>query len=104
MGTMRIEVTHSLPKDDAKARMQALGDYLFNKYDIKVAWDGDKASANGKYLVVTINGTMTVTDKFVDFEGKDPGFLFRGKAKDYLTGKITTYLDGKTPLDQLPRR
>ena len=104
MGNMRIEVAHSLPKDDALARMRALGDYLNNKYSIKVSWDGDKGRAVGKYLVVAIDGVMSVTEKFVDFEGKDPGFLFRGKAKDYLGGKIQTYLDPKTPVDSLPRK
>lgn len=101
---MRIEVAHKLTQAEAKQRMEALGDYLQNKHGINVAWNGDKATANGRYLVVHIEGSMTVTDKYVDFDGKDPGFLWRGKAKTYLQGKLETYLNPATPVEKLPRR
>jgi len=101
---MRIEVPHTFALAEAKQRMEALGDYLKNKHSINIVWDGNKATAKGRYLVVTVEGVMSVTDKYVDFDGKDPGFLWRGKAKDYLTGKLKTYLNPATPVDQLPRR
>lgn len=101
---MRFDVGHALPRAEAKQRMEALADYFRNKYEIKVDWNGDKAAIKGKYLVVSIEGTMSVNDKNVDFDGKDPGFLWRGKAKDYLTGKIKTYLDPAKPIDTLPRK
>ena len=104
MGNMRVEVPHNMPLADAKLRMEALGDYLQNRHGIKVVWNGNSASANGRYLVVGIEGTMTVSEKMVDFEGKDPGFLWRGKAKDYLAGKLKSYLDTATPVEQLPRK
>jgi hypothetical protein len=45
-----------------------------------------------------------VSEGVARFSGKDPGFLWRGKAKDYLEHKLKTYLDPGKPLDQLPRR
>ena len=38
------------------------------------------------------------------FEGKDPGMLWRGKAKDYLAAKLQKYLNPATRLEDLPTR
>jgi hypothetical protein len=101
----RIDYDHSLPIEDARARIHALGEYLTNKHGIGVTWSGeDQAKISGKYLVVTIDGTVSVEDEAVRFEGKDPGMLWRGKAKDYLSHKLQKYLDPSTPVDSLPRR
>jgi len=100
-----IDYDHSLSIEDARARIHALGEYLSNKHGIGVTWTGDdQAKISGKYLVVTIEGTVNVEAKSVRFEGKDPGMLWRGKAKDYLTNKLQKYLDASTPIDSLPRR
>jgi len=104
MGDFNLEQRFPMPKDDAKARLQALGEYLHNKHGLSVSWSGDSASVSGRYMVVSIEGTMTVSEGVVRFSGKDPGFLFRGQARDYLLHKLGKYLDPATPLDQLKRR
>lgn len=102
---MRIEhLLGSLTPEDARARLVALGEYFTNKHQIAVTWSGDRAAVKGKYLVVSIEGSLSFDGQRAIFEGKDPGMLWRGKAKDYLTAKIAKYLDPKTPLDTLPRR
>ena len=104
---MAFELTapHRLELADARARLHALGDYLANKYGLTVTWTGDdEASVSGSYLVVTISGSLRVTPSAVTFSGKDPGMLWRGKAKDYLLGKLDKYLNPSTPVDALPRR
>ena len=102
---MKIDFSHRLSQDDARARLKALGDYLQNHHGIGVTWsDADHARVTGKYLVVSIEGTVTLENGLVVFEGKDPGFLWRGKAKDYLLGKLKKYLDPQTTLDSLPRK
>jgi hypothetical protein len=103
---MKIEHRHGLSTDDAKARVRALGEYLQNKHGIGVTWDasGDTATVRGKYLVVDIEGSVSFTDGLVLFQGKDPGFLWRGKAQKYLSEKLQKYLDPGTALDALPRR
>jgi hypothetical protein len=104
MSELTLEHRFSMSKDDARARLQALGEYLQNKHGLSVAWSGDAATVSGRYLVVEISGRLTVSEGVARFSGKDPGFLWRGKAKDYLEHKLKTYLDPGKPLDQLPRR
>lgn len=102
--SLRIEHKHDLGIDDARERIRALGDYLNNKHGIGVTWTGqNEAKVLGKFMVVTIDATVTVEDKRVCFEGKDPGMLWRGKAKEYLTRKMGTYLDPGRRLEDLPR-
>ena len=104
---MAFELTihHGLELADARARLHALGDYLSNKHGLSISWNGeDEAFVSGSYLVVSISGSLRLTPTEVSFSGKDPGLLWRGKAKDYLTGKLEKYLNPATALDSLPRR
>jgi putative polyhydroxyalkanoate system protein len=101
---MRIEHRHELPEQEAKQRIEALGDYLANKYGLTVSWNGERASITGRYLIVTIEGTVAISPGKVVFEGKDPGMMWRSKARDYLEHKLSKYLDSKTPVESLPRR
>lgn len=103
MSTMRIEHRHPLGEDDARARMGALGEYLKNKYGLDVVWNGNAARVKGRYLVVDIDGTITLEPGVLRFEGKDPGMLWRSKAKAYLERKVATYMDPSAALDSLRR-
>ena len=101
---MEIDHKHALSIEDARARLKVLGEYLHNRHGIKVTWqDDDRAHFSGKYLVVKIEGNMTVEASRVRFKGEDPGFLWRKKATEYIEGKLTTYLDPKKALADLPR-
>ncbi len=103
--SLRIDYPHSLSTEDARERIRALGEYLSNKHGLNVSWDGDdRARISGKYLVVTIEGSVTLEPGKVSFDGKDPGMLWRGKAKDYLSAKLSKYLNASTPVADLPRR
>jgi hypothetical protein len=100
-----LSAPHRLELSDARARLRAMGDYLGNKYGLTITWTGeDEATVSGKYLVVSISGNLRLTPNTVTFSGKDPGMLWRGKAKDYLLGKIDKYMNPNTPLDALPRK
>lgn len=100
-----LSVPHGLELSDARARLHALGDYLRNKYGLAIQWTGeDEATVSGSYLVVTISGSLRLTPAGVNFTGKDPGMLWRGKAKDYLVRKLEKYLDPNVALGDLPRR
>lgn len=101
---MNIEYKHGLGKAEAKARLEALGEYLSNRHGIRVSWSSDeRATFTGKYMVVSIEGELSLTDEKVSFTGKDPGMLWRKKATSYIRDKLESYLDPKTPLDSLPR-
>ena len=92
-----------MSQEDAKARLGALGEYLKHKHNIEVIWTGDRATVKGRYMVVGIDGSLSFQGGKAVFEGKDPGFLWRGKAKDYLQNKLSMYLDPKTKLEDLRR-
>lgn len=100
---MEIVYRHSFDREEAKARIRALGEYLENRHGIRAQWSDNSARFSGKYMVVTIDGELTVGDDKVEFRGKDPGMLWRKKAKGYLQGKLETYLDPDTALADLPR-
>ena len=100
---MEIDFPYELSDQDARGRLDILSQYLANKHGIKVVWgDGDRARFSGRYLVVKIEGELTMHDHLVQFRGEDPGFLWRGRAKEYIHGKLAKYLDPKNAPDQLP--
>ena len=102
--SMEIDHKHGLPIEDARARMRILGEYLHNRHGIKVTWaDDDRARFSGKYLVVKIEGEMKIEEGRVRFNAADPGFLWRKKATEYIQGKLTSYMDPKKALADLPR-
>ena len=100
-----LSAPHRLELSDARERLHALADYLSNKYGLTITWTGeDVASVSGSYLVVAISGNLRLTPANVTFTGKDPGMLWRGKAKEYLVRKLEKYLDPSVTLGDLPRR
>ncbi|HEY0189912.1 MAG TPA: polyhydroxyalkanoic acid system family protein [Kofleriaceae bacterium] len=101
---MEIDFPYApLSDDEARSRLDILGKYLANKHGIKVSWlEASKARFSGKYLVVKIEGELTIGNGRAKFHGEDPGFLWRGKAKEYIQGKLAAYLNPKTPIEQLP--
>ena len=100
---MKFDYQYKVSQDEAIERLKVLGDYLKNRHGIDGSWNGNSAAFTGRYMVVKIDGRLTVDDGVVHFEGKDPGMLWRKKAIDYLRGKLETYLDPSTPVDELPR-
>jgi hypothetical protein len=100
---MEIDFPYELSDQDARGRLDVLSQYLANKHGIVVTWvDPAKARFSGKYLVVRIEGDLTLGSGHARFHGEDPGFLWRGRAKEYIQSKLAKYLDPKTPVDQLP--
>jgi hypothetical protein len=100
---MEIDFQYALSDPDAKSRLEMLGLYLGNRHGISVTWvDPSRAKFTGKYLVVKIDGELTVGNGRASFKGEDPGFLWRNRAKDYIQGKLAKYLDPTAELTQLP--
>ena len=100
---MEIEYPYTLSDDDARARLELLGTYLTNRHGIKVTWsDPTKARFSGKYLLVRIEGDLSLGGGKAHFKGEDPGFLWRKKATEYIKEKLEKYLDPKTEASTLP--
>ena len=101
---MRIEYAHTLTKDEARARLEALGEYLGSRHNIQVVWNGDRATFAGKFTkMVKIAGEMTCGEGKVLFNGEDPGFPWRSQATKYIKTKLDAYLDPGTPVEDLRR-
>src|SRR5579862_455568 len=103
MGMLKFEVPHALPKDEARKRTDALLHYWSKKYGVKFSWSGDGVQLEGKVMGVTLKGNLAVAEGKVGGEATDPGFLFRDKARQYLTRKFTSYLDAQADLAVLER-
>jgi hypothetical protein len=100
---MEIDFPYALSDDDARSRLEILGQYLGNKHGIRVTWvDGTRARFSGKYLVVKIDGELTLGNGQAQFRGEDPGFLWRNRAKEYIQKKLAKYLDPQAEPSQLP--
>lgn len=100
---MEIDFKYAVSDQDAKSRLEILGQYLANKHGIRVSWvDENRARFSGKYLVVKIEGELSLRDGRAIFKGEDPGFLWRNRAKDYIESKLASYLDPKTEASRLP--
>ena len=100
---MEIDFPYALSDEDARSRLEILGQYLVNRHGIRVTWvDQKTARFSGKYLVVKIDGELTLGNGRARFKGEDPGFLWRNRAKDYIQGKLEKYLDPKATLADLP--
>jgi hypothetical protein len=100
---MEIDFEYALPDAEARARLELLGAYLSNRHGIKVTWlDNERAQFQGKYLVVRIDGQLTMKAGKGQFKGEDPGFLWRGRAKDYIEKKLAKYLDPTANPAELP--
>lgn len=101
---MEIEYPYvPLSEDEARVRLETLGKYLTNRHGIAVTWlDPSRAKFNGKYLVVKIEGELSMGNGKATFKGHDPGWPWRKKAEDYIRGKLAHYLDPKVPAASLP--
>ncbi len=102
---LHVEVPHSLSQAEALERLRALGDYFVNRHGMNMRWESETVGhLAGRYLLIHIEGRFSIEQTRVQLDGKDPGVLLRRKAIDYLTRKISTYLNPATPIDQLPTR
>ena len=93
MGMLTFEVAHQLPRDEARKRVEKLTDHWASKYGVVTQWSGDSATVAGKVMGMKVDARITVAEGKVGGEATDPGFLFRNKARDYLTYKFTQALE-----------
>src|SRR6201992_3216025 len=100
---MEIDYPYKLSDQDARSRLDILSKYLAAKHGIQVTWaEPTKARFRGRYLVVKIEGELSLSNGHARFRGEDPGFLWRGKAKDYIKEKLAKYLDPENEAASLP--
>ncbi len=101
MGKLKFEVPHSLGREEAKKRVEALIGYWSRKYGVNAQWAGDNASFAGKAMGFTIDATLQILDGKVAAESTDPGLLLRGQATKYLQKTFARFLDPAKTLADL---
>lgn len=102
---MELDIPHSLALEEARARLQALCDYMQHRHGAQVTWiEQDRATIRGKYAVFAITAELRIEPGRVHVQGTDPGLALRAAAKKYVSGKLLFYLDPARAPDSLPRR
>ena len=71
------------------------------KYEL-TSYTLDPSKTTATSFVALTKGELTVAEGVVHVSGKDPGFLWRKRAVEYLKRKLATYLDPARPLQDLP--
>jgi len=101
---MKLEYVYTIPLEQARARIAALGEYLTNRHKIAVTWEGDRVVFKGRFKkIVKIRGVLRLAEGVALFDGEDPGIAWRGQATKYIKRKLNAYLDAGTPIEALPR-
>ena len=72
---MNFEYPYQVSKEEARERLGVLGEYLANRHGLKANWTENSGTFTGKYLMVKIEGSLTIADGVVKFQGRDPGRL-----------------------------
>lgn len=103
-GRIQLEVPHTLTLDEARSRIEALGEFYQNKYRAEVSWRGSDAEIAVRYLGIRIDVHVRVEGARVTCDATDPGFLLRARGIKYLRAKLERFLDPKNALGDLPRR
>ena len=103
MGKINLNISHSLPIEEARKRVEALLGYWSRKYNVQTKWAGDLVTFAGKQMGINIDGRLTISAGKLVGDAADPGFLLRGQAEKYLQKKFANYLDPKKTLADLAR-
>ncbi len=80
---MEIDYPYSLSDQEAWSQLALLGGIPRRaRHGIKVTWvDATRARFSGKYLIVKIDGDLTLGNGHAQFKGEDRAFLWRNRAK-----------------------
>jgi hypothetical protein len=87
-----FEEPHTFSRTEARERIQQLLDYWSSRWGIRRDWHGDSVSIHGSVMGVSIDAELVIGDHWVSAFASDPGFLVRGAAVGYVSGKLRKYL------------
>jgi putative polyhydroxyalkanoate system protein len=90
---MKLELPHSLSREEAKRRIERLAGYWQKQYGVQATWSGDSVKLVGKVKGIAFDANVQIGDKAVHADGTDPGMLVRAMATAYLKQKLADYLD-----------
>ncbi len=98
---MQEDFYHSLMREDARARLQALGDYWGAHYNVHTEWQGFRARIWGRVLGIRFNGLVSIEKDHVHGELLRGFWGARLGGRGYLLRKLRVYLDPHHSLEEL---
>ncbi len=98
---MKEDFYHPLRREDARARLQALGDYWGAHYNVQTEWSGYRAEIHGKVLGIRFNGVVSIEEDHVRGELLSGFWGARLGGRGYLLRKLRVYLDPSRSLEEL---
>jgi hypothetical protein len=91
--TISLEVPHAFSRASVHERLGYLLEYWNHRFGVKAEWRGDQVFLSGWVFGMAIRARFEITDKAVTGVAADPGWLWRHKARAYVTAKLRKYLD-----------
>ena len=101
MGLYRDEYPHSLPREEAIARLRALTDYWDAQYRTRTDWDGHQGRIQGRVFRLSFWSRFVVDETGIHGELKVSFLAARMGGRGYLKRKLDHYMDPGVSLEQL---
>lgn len=98
---MKLNHPHSLPQEEAQARVAALCLYWDTKYGTRTQWTGNQAKITGKVRGFKFNGTFSVEPTCLAASVKVSLLAEKIGGSAYVKRKVALYLDPAVPLESL---
>ncbi|MFT3750486.1 MAG: polyhydroxyalkanoic acid system family protein [Agriterribacter sp.] len=99
MSSLNINIPHSLPKEEALARIKGLLQQVRDEQanvvsNVQENWEGDKGAFSFSAMGFDLSGLIDVNENGVDINADLPFAvsLFKGKIKEVITEKATQLL------------
>ena len=96
MPKFKVQVPHSLSREEAHARLDHFVDILRQKFqdsvsDLEQSWEGETLRFKFKTFGIQLQGGVTVLEKLLDVEGEIPftAMMFKGKIESAIKEQLT---------------
>lgn len=93
--TITLRVGHKFSTAEAHLRVQQLLDYWKTRFGVTQDWTGERVWVSGSIVGVDFRAILEVSDGQVQCQSTDPGEMWHGFARDYVSKKLRKYLHPK---------
>jgi hypothetical protein len=99
--SMVEEYPHSLPREEAVARVKALTDFWARRFGIHTEWRGTSGQISGQVLGIRFRAVFSVLEDRLWGELQSGFVGTRLGGRSYLLRKLALYLDPRRSLTEL---
>lgn len=101
---IRERLTYPFDDDEARARLEALGDYWSKKHGVHTVWSGMRGRLSGRKLGVKYDATFEISGGAVSVEATFGFLADKLGGPDYVRRKLADYLDPANTIESLRAR